>query len=654
MLYMVIVPIIPDYLRYIGAWETHKVDSQGHEILPSQGVEQKYIKKYHNESGWYQTVVTNKTTRINVNGILIEYEGEDSGIGLLFASKAAVQIYVNPISGHIIDRIGYDLPMMFGITVMFFSTLMFACGSSYNVLFFARSLQGVGSAFADTGGLSMIADRYTEEEERTKALGIALAFISFSGSDWFVNIPEVEKNVEGPSWLRGSKNTQVSFDKVFIAEPSNINGLNSAIGNSAYEVVIFTPGIYHLTETLKINRPLTLLGLGMATVIPPGLNSAVVVASGVRNVRIAAILFQASTQNTSNKDDTKPTQPMVVVGGYQTVLSDIFARVGGANNQHQIQARADIMLHVTGQSVILDNAWFWRADHGVGGLVYDENNPSQHGLVVDGPDFLSYGLKTEHTLKDMSVFIGENAKVYFYQSEMPYDVDDWTYAAYKVGSNVQRHLGWGLGAYNFFRDHYNDPPNAFSVPRNCGVNMKNLLTVHLSGKGQTKNVIGNEGGDAASGHMYAWVCTYEGNNQCAPSAPPAPVPGPNLPPSPVPSPVPSPTNSPGSQSYCVPKPGANPSGVWGAIEWAIGSGGISRTGEPSSCHGDRNSAGQYAHQMDGTYVFSKYYALMKNRGGSCNFNGLAELTTNPKYPNCVYKASNRLASLEEEQTSEEQ
>ena len=27
-----------------------------------------------------------------MNGILIEYEGEDSGIGLLFASKAAVQV----------------------------------------------------------------------------------------------------------------------------------------------------------------------------------------------------------------------------------------------------------------------------------------------------------------------------------------------------------------------------------------------------------------------------------------------------------------------------------------------------------------------------------------------------------------------------------
>lgn len=49
--------------------------------------------------------------------------------------------------------------MMFGLIVMFFSTLIFACGRSYSVLFIARSLQGVGSAFADTGGLSMIADR---------------------------------------------------------------------------------------------------------------------------------------------------------------------------------------------------------------------------------------------------------------------------------------------------------------------------------------------------------------------------------------------------------------------------------------------------------------------------------------------------------------
>ena len=73
------------------------------------------------------------------------------GIGYLFASKAAVQIIVNPFSGAVIDRIGYDWPMMFGLTIMFFSTLLFAVGNTYNMLFFARALQGVGSAFADTG-----------------------------------------------------------------------------------------------------------------------------------------------------------------------------------------------------------------------------------------------------------------------------------------------------------------------------------------------------------------------------------------------------------------------------------------------------------------------------------------------------------------------
>jgi len=57
--------------------------------------------------------------------------------------------------------------------------MAFSFGNTYNMLFFARSLQGVGSAFADTSGLAMIADRFTEDNERSKALGIALAFISF-------------------------------------------------------------------------------------------------------------------------------------------------------------------------------------------------------------------------------------------------------------------------------------------------------------------------------------------------------------------------------------------------------------------------------------------------------------------------------------------
>lgn len=151
MLYMVIVPIIPDYLRYIGAYKDEVVapSGPGNSTLPPGTP----IKHTHH--------------------------GQDSATGILFASKAIVQLMVNPFSGALIDRIGYDMPMMIGLTIMFLSTAVFACGRSYGLLFFARSLQGVGSAFADTSGLAMIADRFTEENERSKALGIALAFISF-------------------------------------------------------------------------------------------------------------------------------------------------------------------------------------------------------------------------------------------------------------------------------------------------------------------------------------------------------------------------------------------------------------------------------------------------------------------------------------------
>ncbi|KAL0100379.1 hypothetical protein PUN28_019616 [Cardiocondyla obscurior] len=142
MLYMVIVPIIPDYLKYVGAFGP-PVEDEGNVTIPTG------------------------------------HHGQDSATGVLFASKAIVQLMVNPFSGALIDRIGYDIPMMIGLCIMFLSTSVFACGKSYGVLFFARSLQGVGSAFADTAGLAMIADRFTEESERSKALGIALAFISF-------------------------------------------------------------------------------------------------------------------------------------------------------------------------------------------------------------------------------------------------------------------------------------------------------------------------------------------------------------------------------------------------------------------------------------------------------------------------------------------
>ncbi|XP_032397896.1 synaptic vesicular amine transporter isoform X2 [Etheostoma spectabile] len=99
---------------------------------------------------------------------------ENVKVGLLFASKATVQLITNPFIGLLTNRIGYQLPLFAGFCIMFLSTIMFAFSSSYALLFVARSLQGVGSSCSSVAGMGMLASVYTDDEERGRAIGIAL------------------------------------------------------------------------------------------------------------------------------------------------------------------------------------------------------------------------------------------------------------------------------------------------------------------------------------------------------------------------------------------------------------------------------------------------------------------------------------------------
>ncbi|NXM71172.1 VMAT1 protein, partial [Serilophus lunatus] len=99
---------------------------------------------------------------------------ENVRVGLLFASKALVQLLVNPSVGALTNRIGYHIPMFIGFTILFLSTVMFAFSGTYTLLFIARALQGVGSSFSSVAGLGMLASVYTDDCERGSAMGIAL------------------------------------------------------------------------------------------------------------------------------------------------------------------------------------------------------------------------------------------------------------------------------------------------------------------------------------------------------------------------------------------------------------------------------------------------------------------------------------------------
>ena len=164
MLYMVIVPIITEYFK-------PEESILGEKIFYTTQASTLYNQSSFTKKPLH-TTFTKPTTPKNPSN-------EDGLIGILFASKAIVQLMANPFTGTFIDRVGYVIPLTLGLMVMFTSTTLFAFAESYGVLFAARSMQGLGSALADTASLGLIADRFHDEKERSKALGIALAFISF-------------------------------------------------------------------------------------------------------------------------------------------------------------------------------------------------------------------------------------------------------------------------------------------------------------------------------------------------------------------------------------------------------------------------------------------------------------------------------------------
>jgi hypothetical protein len=158
------------------------------------------------------------------------------------------------------------------------------------------------------------------------------------------------------------------------------------------------------------------------------------------------------------------------------------------------------MVTINSGYVIIDNSWLWRADHDVTGLVFNSRNFVESGLEANGDNLVSYGLAVEHTLGNMAVFNGENARVYFYQAEYPYDVtQDYAnkgYVGYKVGANVNTHEAWGVGVYSYWRDYDVNIANGITAPSRPGVKFHSSLSRFLNGKGSIANVINNMGGSS--------------------------------------------------------------------------------------------------------------------------------------------------------------
>ncbi|XP_076650781.1 synaptic vesicular amine transporter [Halictus rubicundus] len=103
---------------------------------------------------------------------------ENGRVGLLLSSKALVQLILNPAVGTLTGTLGYTKPLFLGNISLLLAAMLFAFGQTYEVLFLARSVQGISSACIGVSGMSLVASQYPEEDKRSKIMGFVLGSIA--------------------------------------------------------------------------------------------------------------------------------------------------------------------------------------------------------------------------------------------------------------------------------------------------------------------------------------------------------------------------------------------------------------------------------------------------------------------------------------------
>ncbi|MET8852652.1 chitobiase/beta-hexosaminidase C-terminal domain-containing protein [Amycolatopsis sp. NPDC004625] len=329
-----------------------------------------------------------------------------------------------------------------------------------------------------------------------------------------VFLPSLRTNASGPSWANGSTpGSSVPMSQFYVVKSGDTAAsINNALAAGCN--LFFTPGIYHLNQTLNVTRAnTTVLGIGYPTLVPDnGVNAMQV--SDVDGVRLKGLLFDAGTANSQALLTVGQSGSSASHASNPATVQDVFFRIGG-----QLAGKATNSLIVNSANTIIDHIWAWRADHGNSGTVGWTTNTADTGLVVNGANVLATGLFVEHYQKYQVIWNGQGGKTIFFQNEMPYDVPNqasWNapsgvagYAAYKVASNVTSHEAWGLGSYCFFDTNPAvSSYHAFEVPNTSGVRFHSLLTVSLNYRGTITHVINDTGGVTPSGTVPVNVVSY--------------------------------------------------------------------------------------------------------------------------------------------------
>ncbi|MEV5886822.1 discoidin domain-containing protein [Streptomyces sp. NPDC052020] len=321
-------------------------------------------------------------------------------------------------------------------------------------------------------------------------------FLYLDGNEYKVFAPAKRTGARGTTWANGTpQGESIPLSRFYVVKPgATAATINQALAQGLH--LLFTPGVYHVDQTINVDRANTIvLGLGLATIIPDNGVTAMKVAD-VDGVRLAGFLIDAGPVNSQTLLEVGPQNASADHAANPTTVQDVYIRIGGAG-----AGKATTSMVVNSDDTIIDHTWVWRADHGEG--VGWETNRADYGVRVNGDDVLATGLFVEHFNKYDVEWYGERGRTIFYQNEKAYDAPNQAaiqngstqgYAAYRVDDSVDTHEAWGLGSYcNYNVDPSIRQHHGFKTPVKPGVKFHSLLVVSLGGMGHYNHVINDTG-----------------------------------------------------------------------------------------------------------------------------------------------------------------
>lgn len=319
---------------------------------------------------------------------------------------------------------------------------------------------------------------------------------------------------QGISWKNGVTGTFYSLNMFYIADPEkdNADTLNKALAEGKH--ILLTPGIYIIDKPLEVTKENTIIyGMGLATLVANDGNVCMEIAD-VGGVKVCGILFEAGEKESKTLLQVGDENASADHSDNPLCFSDVYFRVGGGKYAGKVQNCVTIECN----NVIGDNFWVWRADHSTN--VGWDVNTAPNGIIINGDNVTMYGLFVEHFQEYQTIWNGNGGKLYFYQSEIPYDAPsqeafmshDGTvngYASLKVSDHVTSFEGYGMGVYAYNRDADIEIFNGAEVPDVEGVKLHNIVTVKLNGQGQITHVVNGVGDAVTRSGNTGRVMEYE-------------------------------------------------------------------------------------------------------------------------------------------------